>query len=385
MLRHSVAGTGRQKFIQTVHSRSQYRLYAGAIRLGALTAIIASADIDSTGGYSSDDTARLTDISSTGAHQQTTTGAIDSPVDSSTGSSNSRPSMMDVLPLALLLVMGVVISTTCGKYTSSQSPTTTSTSAGIIGTAQASTSDSSAGALAAANLYDSSGDRDVPIVDSNGAHVDTGAKHRQLDSLSSSALIDTSMFSRQSSSASQPSSSQGSHHSTRLNALLTANQPSNRSPAPPPSPPPPPPPQQQPQHRHHYNHNHNKHFVLNSDSSSGGSSRHTGAEQHRNHYNNHAYQSDGTPTYYRPYYLSRQMLTNTSVTCNDGTVAGYYIRQNYASRRWIVFLEGGWYCFSALTCHQRWLKMRGLMTSAHWPEAKTGMCEHWYWRACVGR
>ncbi|CAG2115682.1 unnamed protein product, partial [Medioppia subpectinata] len=65
------------------------------------------------------------------------------------------------------------------------------------------------------------------------------------------------------------------------------------------------------------------------------------------------------------------MLKNASVTCNDGTVAGYYIRQNYASKRWVVFLEGGWYCFSALTCHQRWLKMRGLMTSAHWPEAKT--------------
>lgn len=71
-------------------------------------------------------------------------------------------------------------------------------------------------------------------------------------------------------------------------------------------------------------------------------------------------------------FLRRVMLNNSSVTCNDGTVAGYYIRRSFGSRRWIVFLEGGWFCFSAITCHQRWLRMRNLMTSAHWPEAKTG-------------
>ncbi|RWS16397.1 protein notum-like protein [Dinothrombium tinctorium] len=68
--------------------------------------------------------------------------------------------------------------------------------------------------------------------------------------------------------------------------------------------------------------------------------------------------------------LRRVMLRNTSVTCNDGTTAGYYIRQSHGSKRWIVFLEGGWYCFSANTCHQRWLRMRNLMSSAHWPEVR---------------
>ncbi|RWS28763.1 palmitoleoyl-protein carboxylesterase NOTUM-like protein [Leptotrombidium deliense] len=69
--------------------------------------------------------------------------------------------------------------------------------------------------------------------------------------------------------------------------------------------------------------------------------------------------------------LRRVMLRNTSVTCNDGTTAGYYIRESHGSRRWIVFLEGGWYCFSTNTCHQRWLRMRNLMSSAHWPEVRT--------------
>lgn len=38
--------------------------------------------------------------------------------------------------------------------------------------------------------------------------------------------------------------------------------------------------------------------------------------------------------------LQRKFFYNSSVTCNDGSVAGYYIRRNYQSKKWIVFLEG---------------------------------------------
>ena len=38
--------------------------------------------------------------------------------------------------------------------------------------------------------------------------------------------------------------------------------------------------------------------------------------------------------------LSRKFFYNHDITCNDGTSAGYYIRRNYNSKRWIVFLEG---------------------------------------------
>ncbi len=38
--------------------------------------------------------------------------------------------------------------------------------------------------------------------------------------------------------------------------------------------------------------------------------------------------------------LQRKFFYNTSVSCNDGTTAGYYIRRNYNSKRWIIFLEG---------------------------------------------
>jgi len=112
------------------------------------------------------------------------------------------------------------------------------------------------------------------------------------------------------------------------------------------------------QHNHHSEHDKSK-----------------ASNAHNQHQSDSSYSSytSFSATYTSYSYLRRVMLSNTSVTCNDGTVAGYYIRRSFGSRRWIVFLEGGWYCFSAITCHQRWQKMRSLMTSAHWPEAKTGM------------
>lgn len=38
--------------------------------------------------------------------------------------------------------------------------------------------------------------------------------------------------------------------------------------------------------------------------------------------------------------LQRKFFYSKNVTCNDGSTAGYYIRRNYESKRWIVFLEG---------------------------------------------
>ena len=38
--------------------------------------------------------------------------------------------------------------------------------------------------------------------------------------------------------------------------------------------------------------------------------------------------------------MQRKFLYNPNVTCNDGSAAGFYIRRNYQSKRWIIFLEG---------------------------------------------
>ena len=69
--------------------------------------------------------------------------------------------------------------------------------------------------------------------------------------------------------------------------------------------------------------------------------------------------------------LTRKFLYNRNVTCNDGTPAGYYIRRNPSSRKWVLFLEGGWYCYDQVSCEARWLRLRTLMSSSQWPEEKT--------------
>ena len=38
--------------------------------------------------------------------------------------------------------------------------------------------------------------------------------------------------------------------------------------------------------------------------------------------------------------MERKFLFNANVTCNDGSAAGFYIRRNYQSKRWVIFLEG---------------------------------------------
>ncbi|XP_029432748.1 palmitoleoyl-protein carboxylesterase notum2-like [Rhinatrema bivittatum] len=65
-------------------------------------------------------------------------------------------------------------------------------------------------------------------------------------------------------------------------------------------------------------------------------------------------------------------LKNTSVTCNDGTTAGYYLREAKGNRLWIIFLEGGWCCYNRETCDARYKNIRRLMSSSEWPQTKRG-------------
>ncbi|KAK3089800.1 hypothetical protein FSP39_006629 [Pinctada imbricata] len=70
--------------------------------------------------------------------------------------------------------------------------------------------------------------------------------------------------------------------------------------------------------------------------------------------------------------LRRHYLKNSSITCNDRSKAGYYLRKSYGSKKWIVFLEGGWYCFNTLSCKLRWgSKMKTFMSSKLWPEQRS--------------
>ncbi|XP_076062099.1 palmitoleoyl-protein carboxylesterase notum isoform X2 [Oratosquilla oratoria] len=57
--------------------------------------------------------------------------------------------------------------------------------------------------------------------------------------------------------------------------------------------------------------------------------------------------------------------------CNDNSPAGFYIRRSVNSKRWVVFLEGGWYCFDNRSCGLRWSRSRPLMTSRDWPQERS--------------
>ena len=51
--------------------------------------------------------------------------------------------------------------------------------------------------------------------------------------------------------------------------------------------------------------------------------------------------------------LQWRRIGDPEALCNDFTRAGYYIRRNYSSSDWLVFLEGGGACYSAETCNRR--------------------------------
>ena len=68
--------------------------------------------------------------------------------------------------------------------------------------------------------------------------------------------------------------------------------------------------------------------------------------------------------------MSRKFLYNGNVTCNDGSAAGFYIRRNYQSKRWIVFLEGGWICHDSASCVARAQLEPHRTSSDSWPSTK---------------
>ena len=51
-----------------------------------------------------------------------------------------------------------------------------------------------------------------------------------------------------------------------------------------------------------------------------------------------------------------QEAENSNALCNDFSRAGFFIRRNATSDKWIVFLEGGTLCFSNGTCNRRFFR-----------------------------
>ncbi|XP_071955084.1 palmitoleoyl-protein carboxylesterase notum1-like isoform X2 [Antedon mediterranea] len=70
--------------------------------------------------------------------------------------------------------------------------------------------------------------------------------------------------------------------------------------------------------------------------------------------------------------MKLRLLKNQSVTCNDGSSAGYYLRHSPMSRRWLVFLQGGTYCYDRSSCNWRNENSPRLTGSLLWPQTQKG-------------
>ncbi|XP_017559168.1 carboxylesterase notum2 isoform X2 [Pygocentrus nattereri] len=70
--------------------------------------------------------------------------------------------------------------------------------------------------------------------------------------------------------------------------------------------------------------------------------------------------------------MKLHFLRNTPAMCNDGTTAGFYLKEFKGSKRWLIFLEGGWCCYNKETCDSRYKNIPRLMSSADWPQTRKG-------------
>eukprot|EP01125_Pyxidicula_operculata_P004131 TRINITY_DN1599_c0_g1_i1.p1 TRINITY_DN1599_c0_g1~~TRINITY_DN1599_c0_g1_i1.p1 ORF type:complete len:364 (+),score=39.32 TRINITY_DN1599_c0_g1_i1:53-1093(+) len=58
--------------------------------------------------------------------------------------------------------------------------------------------------------------------------------------------------------------------------------------------------------------------------------------------------------------------------CNDGSSAGFYYEKSASPEGWILFLEGGGFCFNNISCSLRWKYSPSLMSSKGWSKTYTG-------------
>merc|ERR1711972_1159762 len=63
-----------------------------------------------------------------------------------------------------------------------------------------------------------------------------------------------------------------------------------------------------------------------------------------------------------------QNATARNAVCNDGTPGGYWFRQGTGSgsNRWLIHLQGGFWCWDSASCSDRWKTQPYLMSSSSW-------------------
>ena len=59
------------------------------------------------------------------------------------------------------------------------------------------------------------------------------------------------------------------------------------------------------------------------------------------------------------------LASDPQALCNDFTRAGFFLRRNTSSDKWLIFLESGGFCFSNETCNRRFFRSE--------------VCHRWAW------
>lgn len=62
---------------------------------------------------------------------------------------------------------------------------------------------------------------------------------------------------------------------------------------------------------------------------------------------------------------------NDEAICCDGSPAGYWFREGISLDSWVIFLQGGGYCFDQYSCQQRWIDTPELMSSMNWSQIQS--------------
>jgi len=64
--------------------------------------------------------------------------------------------------------------------------------------------------------------------------------------------------------------------------------------------------------------------------------------------------------------MKLHLLSDGVTVCNDNSPAGYYIRY-MNSTKWVIYLQGGAFCFDDKSCDSRWKETPFWMSSLPWP------------------
>lgn len=71
-------------------------------------------------------------------------------------------------------------------------------------------------------------------------------------------------------------------------------------------------------------------------------------------------------------FYRKSLINYPQARCMDNSIASYYVRlasNNHA--RWLIYFDGGWFCYSKESCHFRQIYSPKFMNANHFPEKKS--------------